>query len=684
MQECQILIEAISSFQDFVEEPETTAQNFINWIAHVESWIKASGVNEQITIWCNAKDNVEFTPDELSLPCQMQQMKATLFGICQAPREMFEELLQSISLFEDFYEDPDTTAENFMRWIVAVGYALEAAGLPEQLQIWEEAKSNVNFSSYEISFGVQMQQMKAILAKIGEQWKRSDERISESDAKKVISQYVKSKPAISGPFGDVKIHGQIGEGGNALVYSALREGSNKEVAVKILAENYVVDDISKRVHRFLAEIYETQNLVDTGKIASIYQSGLLDTGKGQFPFVIMKKYSHTLKSWILENPVPTIRELQPILEQLLTCLDLIHSNSIVHRDLKPENIFVNDNGTIVFGDFGIAWFDPKTHERLHETGRKERLANYYFSAPEQSDREQEVKPHPSMDIFALGQIIQWLVTGKTHRGTGRERLATVDKSFGTIDMLVEELLSQDPNKRPQSVGEVRSRLTELNQNSRLEERANTLFRCLVEFDQKLRSTFPGEFGFFHVADKDDVDRLFLMLSDGNKPSGLYYTRGMESAKINEIRRIDDETWLIWGRECRIANLWIYKHANFQNNFILIETFPMPKFFDASPDGSVDEAALFQDHYIRRRDYDDGYVKINDNVIKIDDSAEARIRDTIRQFMFIATEASNIYYYHNVDIVEKVYKNLLESDEVTKEIINPLLAMKGNPEVLMLL
>lgn len=40
--------------------------------------------------------------------------------------------------------------------------------------------------------------------------------------------------------------------------------------------------------------------------------------------------------------------------QLIFGLNYLHENKILHRDLKTSNIFVNSDGRLKLGDFGIA------------------------------------------------------------------------------------------------------------------------------------------------------------------------------------------------------------------------------------------------------------------------------------------------------------------------------------------
>lgn len=39
---------------------------------------------------------------------------------------------------------------------------------------------------------------------------------------------------------------------------------------------------------------------------------------------------------------------------LVHAVSFLHSQGIVHRDLKPDNVFMNENGHLVIGDFGLA------------------------------------------------------------------------------------------------------------------------------------------------------------------------------------------------------------------------------------------------------------------------------------------------------------------------------------------
>jgi hypothetical protein len=104
---------------------------------------------------------------------------------------------------------------------------------------------------------------------------------------------------------------------------------------------------------------------------------------------------------------------------LISTIEKIHNEGIIHRDIKPENILIENNNYLL-ADFGIASFNPEIFKIIAETDKKERVGNRLFSAPEQE--EKGVEAHPTMDIYAIGQVLQWYATGSTHRGTGRQKI----------------------------------------------------------------------------------------------------------------------------------------------------------------------------------------------------------------------------------------------------------------------
>lgn len=59
----------------------------------------------------------------------------------------------------------------------------------------------------------------------------------------------------------------------------------------------------------------------------------------------------------MESPIRRPRNEDDILKYFsMICLSLkhIHDNKIIHRDLKPENIFIDSDGLLKLGDFGIS------------------------------------------------------------------------------------------------------------------------------------------------------------------------------------------------------------------------------------------------------------------------------------------------------------------------------------------
>lgn len=80
----------------------------------------------------------------------------------------------------------------------------------------------------------------------------------------------------------------------------------------------------------------------------------------------------------------------------------MHNKNIFHRDIKPQNIFLQSNGVLKLGDFGISReIDPYNMKASTSCGTP------YFMAPEVALG----KPYDGKaDVWAVGVILYELVT----------------------------------------------------------------------------------------------------------------------------------------------------------------------------------------------------------------------------------------------------------------------------------
>src|SRR5262245_45325390 len=145
-------------------------------------------------------------------------------------------------------------------------------------------------------------------------------------------------------LGSLEIIALIGCGGMGEVYRARDLKLKREVAIKILPEEFSRDP--DRVSRFQREA-ELLASLNHPNIAQIYG---LEESKDTRGIVMELVEGDTLEVRLKCGPIP-IDEALPIAKQIAEALEAAHEKGIVHRDLKPANIKLADSGKVKVLDF---------------------------------------------------------------------------------------------------------------------------------------------------------------------------------------------------------------------------------------------------------------------------------------------------------------------------------------------
>ena len=130
----------------------------------------------------------------------------------------------------------------------------------------------------------------------------------------------------------------IGKGGMGEVYHARDTKLDRDVAIKVLREEFAKDD--QRLARFEREAKLLASL-NHPNIASIYG---LEESDGVKALVLELVEGPTLAERIAEGPIP-VEEALPIARQITEALEAGHEAGVIHRDLKPANIKLKEDGT---------------------------------------------------------------------------------------------------------------------------------------------------------------------------------------------------------------------------------------------------------------------------------------------------------------------------------------------------
>lgn len=192
---------------------------------------------------------------------------------------------------------------------------------------------------------------------------------------------------------------QIGGGGMAVVYLAQDTLLDRQVAVKLLREEYVDDP--DFIRQFQKEAQAIAKL-SHHNIVNIY-----DFGESEQKTYLVMEYveGETLKDIIREHgPLPVEQVLDYSIQ---VCQGMIqaHGQHIVHKDIKPHNILIDQRGVVKVTDFGIA----QAANNLTITHNKGIMGSAHYFSPEQA--KGEIVDYAT-DIYSLGVVMYEMVTGK--------------------------------------------------------------------------------------------------------------------------------------------------------------------------------------------------------------------------------------------------------------------------------
>ncbi|HPS41000.1 MAG TPA: protein kinase [Anaerolineaceae bacterium] len=199
-------------------------------------------------------------------------------------------------------------------------------------------------------------------------------------------------------LGKYELHEQLGKGGFGTVYRATDPALEREVALKLLHPELMIDnEFTKRFQREA----KTLARIDHPHIVSVFDQGEED---GRVYIVMRYLPGGNLKDRINNSKKLPRSEVQRIFNQICSGLMKAHSKGLIHRDLKPENILFSADDEAVITDFGLVKIQsegtPFSVEGIIGT------PNYI--APEiWRGKSATVQS----DIYALGCILYEMLTG---------------------------------------------------------------------------------------------------------------------------------------------------------------------------------------------------------------------------------------------------------------------------------
>jgi serine/threonine-protein kinase len=270
-------------------------------------------------------------------------------------------------------------------------------------------------------------------------------------------------------LGEYRILRLLGEGGMGAVYLGYHEGLDRQVAIKVLNEEMVSNQL--HIDRFYREAKSGALLNHPNIVRSLNIGQDQATGKH---YLVLEYVDGPSARQLLDQygPLP-VGDVVHMALDIARALEHVHSRNVIHRDIKPDNILTTRSGVGKLADLGLA---KRIDEASHLTATRQGFGTTHYMPYEQAISAR--KADGRADIYALGATLYHLLTGVVPF-TGESHLEVVEKkSRGyftpagalneavppELDQILAKMMARDARDRYQTASELivdleRSRLS---------------------------------------------------------------------------------------------------------------------------------------------------------------------------------------------------------------------------------
>jgi uncharacterized RDD family membrane protein YckC len=201
--------------------------------------------------------------------------------------------------------------------------------------------------------------------------------------------------------GGFRLIRKLGQGGMGSVHEAEEEVSGRRVAVKLIAPEFTAS--SHAVERFLQEGRLASSIAHPRCVFVI----AADESNG-WPYIVMELMpGDTLRDLVTNHgPLAQTKAVMKIMD-VIEGLQEAHKLGVIHRDVKPSNCFLDVNGRVKIGDFGLSKSLMDVDVNLTRSGSF--LGTPHYASPEQLKGE---AIDERSDVYSVTATLYFLLTGR--------------------------------------------------------------------------------------------------------------------------------------------------------------------------------------------------------------------------------------------------------------------------------